>query len=201
MSKVVVSQFVTLDGVFQDPGGAEGSERGGWAFRFNRGPEGDKFKVDEVQAAGALLLGRVTYEGFAQAWPSIQDEEGFADKMNSMPKYVVSTTLDRGDWNNTTVIRGDVPEAVSRLKQDVDGDILINGSGRLVQTLMQHDLIDEYRLMVYPTVLGAGKRLFADTSQVTLLRLVDTIPSGECIVLIYHPVRTDAAGSSKDQQS
>jgi dihydrofolate reductase len=201
MSKIVVSQFVTLDGVFQDPGGSEGSERGGWAFRFNRGPEGDKFKVDEVQAAGALLLGRVTYEGFAQAWPSIQDEEGFADKMNGMPKYVVSTTLERGDWNNTTVIRADVPDEVRRLKERVDGDILINGSGQLLQTLMQHDLVDEYRLMVYPTVLGAGRRLFADAAQATPLRLVDTLPAGECIVLIYHPVRAGAGDSSDDAQS
>jgi dihydrofolate reductase len=195
MSKVVVSQFITLDGVFQDPGGSEGSDRGGWAFQFDRGQEGNQFKLDEVMAAGALLLGRVTYEGFAQAWPSRKDEVGFADKMNSMPKYVVSTTLDRGDWNNSTVIRGNVPEEVRRLKEYVDGDILINGSGQLVQTLMQHDLIDEYRLMVFPIVLGAGKRLFVDASKATTLRLVDTAKAGDCLILIYHPLRTEAEGS------
>jgi dihydrofolate reductase len=196
MSNVVVSQFITLDGVIEDPGGAEGFERGGWSFQFNREPEGDKFKFDEVMAAGALLLGRVTYQGFAQAWPSIQDEQGFADKMNSMPKYVVSTMLDRGDWNNSTVIRGNIPDAVRRLKDEVDGDILINGSGQLVQTLMQHDLIDEYRLMVYPIVLGAGKRLFGDASQTTTLRLVESTPAGDSLILIYRPVRVGSAGSN-----
>jgi dihydrofolate reductase len=200
MSKVVVSQFVTLDGIFQDPGGTGELDRGGWAFQFDRGPEGNQFKFDEVMAAGALLLGRVTYQGFAQAWPSIQDEEGFADKMNNMPKYVVSTTLDRGDWNNSTVIRRDVPDAVRRLKNEVAGDILINGSGQLVQTLMQHDLIDEYRLMVYPIVLGAGKRLFGDASQTTTLRLVESTPAGDSLILIYRPVRAESAGSSDDDQ-
>jgi len=200
MSEVVVSQFVTLDGVFQDPGGTGEFDRGGWAFQFDRGSEGNQFKLDEVMAAGALLLGRVTYQGFAQAWPSMKDEVGFADKMNSMPKYVVSSTLDRGDWNNSTVIRGNVPDEVCRLQELVDGDILINGSGLLVQTLMQHDLIDEYRLMVFPVVLGTGKRLFADSTKATSLRLVDTIHVGDCLILTYRPVRTEAAGSSDDQQ-
>lgn len=193
MSKVVVSQFITLDGVFQDPGGAEGFDRGGWAFQFNRGEEGDTFKLDEVVAAGALLLGRVTYEGFAQVWPSVTDDSGFAEKMNSMPKYLVSTTLDRGDWNNTTVISYNVPDEVRRLKEQVDGDILINGSGRLVRTLMEHDLIDEYRLMVYPIILGSGARLFADTSKATPLRPVNSISAGDCIILIYRPARTESA--------
>ena len=187
MGKVVVSQFVTLDGVFQDPGGAEKFDRGGWAFQFDRGPEGDKFKLDEVMAAGALLLGRVTYQGFAAAWPSIKDEIGFADKMNGMPKYVVSTTLERADWNNSTVIRGNVPEQVGKLKQQVDGDILINGSGQLVQSLMEHDLIDEYRLMVFPVVLGKGKHLFEGASKANTLRLVDTRKAGDCLILIYQP--------------
>jgi dihydrofolate reductase len=193
MSKVVVSQFITLDGMFQDPGGAEGSERGGWAFQLNRGPEGDTFKLDEVHAAGALLLGRVTYEGFAQAWPSITDEEGFAGKMNSMPKYVVSSTLERADWNNTTVIRGNLPDEVHQLKKQVNGDILINGSGRLVQALMEHDLIDEYRLMVYPVVLGAGKRLFPESSQATTLHLTNMTKAGDCLILIYHPRHAEAS--------
>jgi dihydrofolate reductase len=201
MSKVVVSQFVTLDGVFQDPGGAGEFDRGGWAFQFDRGPEGNQFKLDEVMAAGALLLGRVTYEGFAQAWPSRTDEVGFADKMNSMPKYVVSTTLDRADWNNSTVVRGNVPEEVRRLKEHVDGDILVNGSGQLVQTLMEHDLIDEYRLMVFPIVLGAGKRLFADASKATTLRLVDTTKAGDCLILMYHSARTEEGSTNGEQAS
>src|ERR671936_1308991 len=141
MGKIVVSQFVTLDGVIEDPGGAEGFERGGWAFRFERGPEGDKFKLDEVMAADALLLGRVTYQGFAEAWPSRSGE--FADKFNGMPKYVASTTLQDPAWNNSTVIDGDVAQAVSGLKQEIDGDILVNGSVQLVQTLMDDDLVDE----------------------------------------------------------
>src|SRR2546426_2413161 len=144
MRKVVVSEFVTLDGVMEDPGGAEGFDRGGWSIQFDRGPEGDKFKLDETLEADALLLGRVTYQGFAEAWPSRTDEVGFADKMNSMPKFVVSTTLEDAEWNNSTLIKGDVAEEVSKLKQQPGGDIPIYGSGQLVRTLMQHDLIDEY---------------------------------------------------------
>jgi dihydrofolate reductase len=185
MGKVVVSQFVSIDGVVEDPGGAEEFERGGWAFQFDRGPEGDAFKLDEVMASEALLLGRVTYEGFAEAWPSRSGE--FADKFNGMPKYVVSTTLDGPEWSNTTVISGDVAEEVSRLKQELEGDILVNGSVQLVQTLVEHELVDEYRLMVFPTVLGAGKRLFGGTSEASALRLVDTKPAGETVILVYEP--------------
>ena len=187
MGKVVVSQFITLDGVVEDPGGSEDFDRGGWAFDFDRGPEGDQFKLDEVMASEALLLGRVTYEGFAAAWPSRTDEFGFADKFNNMPKYVVSTTLEDPEWNNSTVISGDVAEAVSALKRDVEGDILVNGSVQLVQTLIEHDLVDEYRLMVFPTILGAGKRLFGETSDALALRLVDAKPAGETFILIYEP--------------
>ena len=190
MGNVVVSQFVSLDGVFEDPGGSEHSGLGAWTFRFNRGPEGDQLKVDEVMAAGALLLGRVTYQGFAAAWPSITDEAGFADKMNSMPKYVVSTTLERADWNNSTIISGNVADEVRMLKERVDGDILINGSGRLVRTLMEHGLIDEYRLMVFPIVLGGGKRLFVEAAKATTLRLTETRKAGDCLILIYRPART-----------
>jgi dihydrofolate reductase len=192
MGKVVVSQFITLDGVVEDPGGSEDFDRGGWAFNFDRGPEGDQFKLDEVMASEALLLGRVTYEGFAAAWPSRTDEFGFADKFNSMPKYVVSTTLEDPEWNNSTVISGDVAEAVAALKRDVDGDILVNGSVQLVQTLVEHDLVDEYRLMVFPTVLGAGKRLFGETSDALALRLVDAKPAGETFILIYEPGAAEA---------
>jgi dihydrofolate reductase len=190
MGKVVVSQFISLDGVVEDPGGAEDFERGGWAFNFDRGPEGDQFKVDELAASEALLLGRTTYEGFAAAWPSRDGE--FADKFNNMPKYVVSTTLKDPEWNNSTVIEGDVAEAVADLKREVEGDILVNGSVQLVQTLMEDDLIDEYRLMVFPTVLGAGKRLFGETSDAAALRLVEAKPAGETLILIYEPAAKDA---------
>ncbi|HCU95822.1 MAG TPA: pyrimidine reductase [Actinobacteria bacterium] len=189
MSKVIVSEFVTLDGVFEDPGGAEGFAAGGWAFKFSRGPGGDKFKLDEVMAAGALLLGRVTYQGFAAAWPSRDDDGGFASKMNSMPKYVVSTTLERADWNNSTVIRGDVPGTVRGLKEQTDGDILVAGSASLVQTLIQHDLVDEYRLMVFPVILGAGKRLFPDPGHAADLRITQTSTAGETIIVICEPAR------------
>lgn len=182
MSKLVVSQFVTLDGVMEDPGGSEGSERGGWAFQFERGPEGDKFKLDEVLAADSLLLGRKTYEGFAEAWPSRTDEVGFADKMNSMPKYVVSTTLENPEWNNSTVIK-DVVDEVSKLKQRDGGDILVYGSAQLMDTLMEHDLIDEYILMVFPVVLGKGKRLFKDGADMTAFKVVETRPVGEVVIL------------------
>lgn len=192
MGKLVVSQFITLDGVVEDPGG-EAFERGGWAFKFNRGQEGDTFKFDEVMASGALLLGRVTYEGFANAWPSRTGE--FADKFNGMPKYVVSTTLKKPEWNNSTVIAGDVAQAVAQLKQDVAGDVLVNGSIRLVQTLARHDLVDEYRLMVYPTVLGAGKRLFGETSAPARFRLTDTKRAGDTVILTFVPVRNDPAVS------
>ena len=192
MGKVVVSEFITLDGVVEDPGGAEDFDRGGWAFNFDRGPEGDTFKLDEVMASEALLLGRVTYEGFASAWPSRTDEVGFADKFNSMPKYVVSTTLEDPEWNNSTVIGGDVAEAVAALKREVDGDILVNGSVQLVRTLMEHDLVDKYRLMVFPTVLGAGKHLFGETSDAAALRLVDAKPAGETLILIYEPGANEA---------
>src|SRR2546421_3613098 len=141
MGKVVVSQFITLDGVVEDPGGSENMDRGGWAFKYERGPEGDTYKVDEVNAAVALLLGRVTYEGYAEAWPSREGE--FADKFNNMPKYVVSSTLDEPGWQNSTVLKGDVVEEVGKLKQEQGGDIVVHGSARLVQTLIEHDLVDE----------------------------------------------------------
>jgi dihydrofolate reductase len=193
MGKIVISQFITLDGVFEDPGGSEGTERGGWAFRFDRGAEGNQFKLDELKSAGALLLGRTTYEGFAQAWPSRTDEIGFAERMNNLPKYVVSTTLDRADWNNTTVIRDDVAGAVRKLKAQVEGDILINGSGHLLRALQENDLIDEYRLMLYPVVLGAGKRLFGEVGRPHALRLAETRPAGECLILIYRPPPAEGA--------
>jgi dihydrofolate reductase len=190
MSKVVVSQFVTLDGVVEDPGGSEGFDRGGWAFKFDRGPEGDKFKLDEVMAADALLLGRVTYEGFAAAWPDRTDEVGFADKFNNMPKYVVSNTLDNPSWNNSSVIKaGDLAAEVSKLKEQSSGDLLVNGSVELVQALTEQGLVDEYRLMVFPVVLGAGKRLFGQTPETVALKLTDSKPVGDdgVVILTYVP--------------
>jgi dihydrofolate reductase len=185
MGKIVVTQFITLDGVVEDPGGAEDFEHGGWAFEYERGDEGDKFKLDEVMGAGALLLGRTTYEGFAAAWPSREGE--FADKFNNLPKYVVSTTLSDPEWNNTTVISGDVAAEIERIKDEVEGDILVNGSVQLTQTLVANGLVDEYRLMLYPTVLGAGKKLFGGSAEPVSLRLVDSTPAGDTLILIYVP--------------
>jgi dihydrofolate reductase len=198
--RLIVSEFMTLDGVMEDPGGAEGFDRGGWAFRFDRGPEGDKFKLDEALASDALLLGRVTYQGFAEAWPSRTDDVGFADKMNSMAKFVVSATLAEAEWNNTTVIRGNVAEEVSRLKRQPGGDILVAGSAQLVQTLMQHDLVDEYRLMVFPVLLGTGKRLFGDGADTTALKLVETKAVGSVVILVLEPARDDDAAATSERQ-
>ena len=185
MGRIVVSQFVTLDGVVEDPGGSENHERGGWAFEFDRGPDGDKFKLDEVMAADALLLGRTTYEGFAEAWPSREGE--FADKFNGMTKYVVSSTLGDPEWHNSTVIRGDVPGELAKLRDEPGGDILVNGSTQLVQTLMEHDLVDELRLMVFPVVLGGGRRLFGGASEAKRLSLVEARPAGETLIAVYRP--------------
>jgi dihydrofolate reductase len=196
MSKVVVSQFVSLDGVMEDPAGNEGSGLGPWSFRFDRGPDGDRFKLDEVMASEALLLGRTTYQGFAEAWPSREGD--FADKFNSMPKYVVSTTLDEAEWNNSTLIKDNVAEEVSKLKQQPGGDVLVNGSIRLVQTLMEHDLVDEYRLMVFPVVLGRGRRLFGDGSPTTTLQLADAKPVGPAGVLVLTYQRA-ADGAERKQ--
>lgn len=187
MSKLVVSEFVSIDGVMEDPGGGESFERGGWAFQFERGPEGDRFKYEELMAAGAMLLGRVTYEGFAQAWPNMQTDE-FGKKMNSMPKYVFSSTLQSADWNNSTIISGDLAERVTELRQSVEGDILVAGSARLVHALTDLGLVEEYRLMVYPILLGDGKRMFADTNQTHSLRMVDSKPLDSGILaLTYQP--------------
>ena len=186
MGRIVVTEFVSLDGVMEDPGGSENFAQGGWSFKISRGDEGDKFKLDEAFASEALLLGRVTYEGFAEAWPSRDGE--FADKFNNMPKYVVSSTLDEPEWNNSTVLKGDLAEEVGKLKREHDGDIVVHGSARLVQTLIEHDLVDELRLMVYPVVLGSGKRLFGDTSDKKPLRLVDSKVVGDGVtILTYAP--------------
>jgi dihydrofolate reductase len=196
--KVIVSEFVTLDCVMEDPGGAEGFEHGGWSFQFDRGDEGDKFKFDELAAADALLLGRVTYEAFAAAWPQMEEQTGeYGAWMNGYPKHVASTTLQEPlEWNNSTLIKGDVAEEVSRLKEQPGKDILIFGSAQLVHTLMEHDLIDEYRIMVFPIVVGSGKRLFGDVGQTKALRLVDTQPVGPdgVLILTYEPAGQRADG-------
>ena len=185
MAKIVVSQFVSVDGVMEDPGGSESWDRGGWAFKYDRGPEGDQFKLDEVMASDALLLGRVTYEGFAEAWPSREGE--FADKFNNMPKYVVSSTLSDPEWNNTTVISGEVAAEVGKLRERFADDIVVHGSAQLVNTLKELDLVDEYRLMVFPVVLGKGKRLFSESGDLTPLQLSDAKQVGPdgVIILTY----------------
>jgi len=188
MGRIVATEFVSLDGVIEDPGGSEGFEHGGWTFQISRGDEGDKFKLDEALQSRALLLGRVTYQGFAAAWPSREGE--FADKFNSMPKYVVSSTLKEAPWNNSTVLKGDVVEEVSKLRQELDGDIVVHGSAQLAQSLLEHDLVDELRLMVFPVVLGSGKRLFGRTSGKKPLRLVDSKMVGDGVaILTYEPAR------------
>jgi dihydrofolate reductase len=183
MARIVITEFVSLDGVMEDPGGAESFKHGGWSFQFDYG-EGNQFKMDEAIAAQALLLGRVTYEGFAKAWPSMEGE--FADKFNSMPKYVVSKKLEKGDWNNTTVLRGDVVDEVSKLREAPGGDIQVHGSRTLAQALIEHDLVDELHLMVFPVVLGTGKRLFGDTSDKIRLRLTETKVVGDGIAILVY---------------
>src|SRR5262249_43181122 len=168
------------------PGGSEDYEHGGWSFEISRGDEGDKFKLDELVEADAQLLGRVTYEGFADAWPEREDEAGVAEKMNTMPKYVVSSTLETADWNNTTILSGEPVEDVAKLKQDFDGVILIAGSVMLVQALIDADLVDELRLMVYPVLLGDGKRLFGPVGDKKGLKLADARTVGDGISLLTY---------------
>ncbi len=185
MGRIVVTEFASLDGVIEDPGGAEDYKYGGWSFDFDRGAEGDKFKLDETLASGALLLGRVTYEGFAAAWPSRDDE--FAKKFNSMPKYVVSSTLSDPDWQNSTVLSAsDLVQAVTRLKQETEGDIVVHGSAQLAQALIAQDLVDEVRLMVFPVILGRGKRLFGDPGEKKTLRLVDSKVVGDGVAVLSY---------------
>lgn len=184
MGKLIVTEFMTLDGVIEDPGGSEKTERGGWAFRHDSGEEGLKFKLDELMASDAQLLGRVTYDGFSQAWPSMEAGE-FGEKMNGMPKFVVSSTLEDPTWNNTRVIGGDLVTEVGKLKQQFTGDILVAGSAQLVNGLLAHDLVDELHLVVYPEVLGAGKRLFSGGTAVPSLRLAESKQTGEVVTLTF----------------
>jgi dihydrofolate reductase len=184
MRKIIVSIFVSLDGVMEDPGGSEKSVHGAWTFPYWNDEIG-KAKFDELFASDALLLGRVTYEGFAAAWPSQKDDSGFADRMNSLPKYVVSGTMKEAKWNNTNIIKGNIPVEVAKLKEKPGQDILIGGSRTLVRTLMQHDLIDMYRLLVYPIVLGSGKRLFEEGSHAKL-NLVECKHFSSDVVLLEY---------------
>src|SRR3954454_1444074 len=188
MRKLVVTEFISLDGVMEDPGGSEGTPIAAWSFTYDRGDEGNKFKLDETMESDALLLGRRTYEGFADSWPKREGE--FADKFNNMPKYVVSSTLNDPDWSNTTVLDGDLAEEVSKLRDGPDGDIVVHGSAQLVQELVENDLVDELRLMVFPVVLGSGKRLFGETSDKKSLKLTDSKTVGDGVaILIYEPAR------------
>jgi dihydrofolate reductase len=194
MGKLVVTEFVTLDGVFEDPGGAGDFDRGGWAFQFDQGEEGAKFKFDELVASDAQLLGRVTYEGFAKAWPTMEGTGEFGEKMNAMPKFVVSTTLENPEWNNTTVLNGDLATEVGELKQRFGGDILVAGSGKLVSSLLANDLVDELHLMVFPIVLGDGRRLFANVEATRSLQHVETKQTGEGAIM---PPRRDRSRSRR----
>jgi dihydrofolate reductase len=184
VGRIVVTEFVSLDGVMEDPGGSEGTKYGGWSFEVSRGDEGDKFKLDETMGSDALLLGRKTYEGFADAWPSRNGE--FADRFNSMPKYVVSSTLQDPEWSNSTVLSGDLADEVPKLKEEHERDIVVHGSAQLAQALLEQDLVDELRLMVFPVVLGSGKRLFADTTDKKPLELVESKVVGDGVAILVY---------------
>src|SRR6267143_6964646 len=189
MRRIIATEFVSLDGVVEAPGGGEEFEYAGWSFEIDRGDEGNKFKVDETFESEALLLGRKTYEGFAAAWPSREGE--FADKFNRMPTYVVSSRLSTPQWNNTTVLRGDLAQEVSRVREQHCGPIVVHGSPTLVQGLLERDLLDELRLMVYPVVLGKGKRLFGNTTTKKRMRLRSSKLVGDGVeILIYEAARS-----------
>jgi dihydrofolate reductase len=185
VGKIVVTEFVSVDGVMEAPGGEDFKYKG-WSFEFDRGEEGNQFKLDETMASDALLLGRRTYEGFAAAWPQRSDDAGFAEKFNSMPKHVVSSTLKDPEWNNTTVIEGDLAEEVGKLRERYDGDVVVHGSAQLAQWLIENDLVDELHLMVFPVVLGTGKRIFGETSDKKPLKLVESRTVGDGVqILVY----------------
>jgi dihydrofolate reductase len=188
LSRIVVSQFVSADGVVEDPVGMEGLGRGAWSDTASRGPEGTKLKVDEIMQAEAMLFGRKTYDGYAPAWSSRSGE--YADRINAIPKYVVSSTLEDPEWSNSTVLKGDPVEAARSVKERHGGDILVQGSIQLTDALLEHDLVDEWRLMVFPVVVGKGKRLFGDPGRAVNLRLSDARSVGEGVgILTYQLVR------------
>jgi len=183
MGTIVVTEFISLDGVVEAPGG-EGFRYPDWSFEFDRGPDGERFKEEEALGSAALLLGRKTYEGFAEAWPQYEGE--LADKYNGMPKYVVSSTLTDPEWNNSSVLSGDLVDQVTRLKRDVDGEISVPGSIQLAQGLLAHDLVDEIHLMSFPVILGYGRRLWAQTPDKTTWRLTDTTTYGDGVLVTIH---------------
>jgi dihydrofolate reductase len=183
MGKIVVTEFVSLDGVMQAPGG-EDFKYPGWTFEFDRGEDGEQFKLDETLESDALLIGRVTYESFADAWP--KREGPFADKFNTMPKYLVSSKIDDPEWHNTTVIKGDVVDEVTKLKQDVDGIIQIPGSRRLVHELIEADLVDEVHMMIFPVILGTGDRMYGETSDKKPMRLKESRTVGDGVVILVY---------------
>ena len=186
MGRIIVTEFVSLDGVMEAPGGGEDYKHAGWTFEINRGEEGNKFKIKETSDSEALLLGRVTYEGFAKAWPSREGE--FADKFNRMPKYVISSTLKKADWNNSRILSGDVTEEITKLKKKLKGNIVVHGSAQLVQALVANDLIDELRLMVFPVILGSGKKLFGEIDEKKSMKLISSQTVGDSVeILIYEP--------------
>jgi dihydrofolate reductase len=187
MGRIVISENVTLDGVIQDPSGDEGFTRGGWVGRVTDREEAGKLLLSETLGAEAELYGRRTYEFLAARWPSRSGE--LADRLNSMPKYVVSSTLEDPEWNNTTVLKGDAVEEVSKLKQEFDGEIVIPASIQLVRTLLERDLVDELRLLVYPVVLGAGERLFGETVDKKPMRLLETRTVDDLALLTYESAR------------
>ncbi len=190
MGEIVITEFVSLDGVMEDPGGAEDYVHGGWAFEISRGDEGDRFKLDETMGAEALLLGRVTFEGFAEAWPEREGE--FADKFNQMPKYVVSTTMEEAGWSNSTVLPGaDLAAEIAKLRESHDGEVVVHGSAALAQSLLEEGLVDELRLMVFPVVLGTGKPLFGESGKLPL-RLADSRIVGDGVaILTYRPTAAE----------
>ena len=188
MGKIIVSENVTLDGVIQDPAGDEGFRVGGWVGLIKDSPQLNKLALDEALGAEAMLLGRRSYEWFAARWPSRSGE--LADRLNALPKYVVSSTLKEPKWNNSTVLKGDVVNEVSKLKQELNGEIVVPASFQLLRVLMEHDLVDELRLKIFPVVLGAGERLFGETSHMKPMRLLDTqTVEGRIAYLTYQPVR------------
>ena len=188
MGRIVVSDNVSLDGVIQDPAGDEGFRVGGWVGLIKDSPQVNKLALDEALGAEALLLGRRSYEWFAARWPSRSGE--LADRLNSLPKYVVSSTLEDPAWNNSTVLKGDAVDEVSKLKQELTGEIVVAASFQLVRTMVEHDLVDELRLKIFPVVLGAGERLFGETTDKKPMRLIDTqTVESDVAYLTYQPVR------------
>jgi dihydrofolate reductase len=184
MGRIVVTEYISVDGVVQAPSGTETFERVGWTDDFSRGPEGEAFKFEETRSSDALLLGRVTYDEFAPVWPHVEGE--FADMFNALPKYVVSSTLENPEWQDTTVLRGDLVEEVTKVRDRYERDVVVHGSPQLVQALVEHDLVDELRLLVYPVVVGAGKRLFGETSGKQNLRLVEATSFDDGVHLLFY---------------